>query len=259
MHTRHLRAAAAALAALLSAAGCAAPRSHAAGHGPLACRPPLNPGGRLPGMLNPAYPTAGLYPAPGGLPHDAPGVTLLVRGPTLVLDYGQPLEAGGITRANEVVQGTRSGSWWRAPLAAGYPFRLFGPAVPVFGLIPAPVRTGAAAARASGVWLVTEWDAPQTLTVLRGTAPLAAALPTWQAVPAGVTAKNRAAAAAAVRSATSAGWTPVQRVAATVPCGGGPGQPDPFGDRAELRVPLGVPLLLVAPEYGDLVLEVRAA
>jgi hypothetical protein len=257
MQVRHLRLVAAALAALL-AAGCGAPR-HGAAQGRTVCRPPLNPGGRLPGMLDPAYPTTGLYPAPGGLPHGAPGVTLLVRGPALVLDYGQPLEAGGMTRANEVVQGSQSGGWWRAPLAAGYPFRLFGAAVPIFGLVPAPVRTGTAARGMQGVWLVTEWNAPQTLTLLRGTPALASALKPWQAVPAGVDAKNAAAAAAAVRAALAAGWRPVQRLAAAPPCTGGPGQPDAFGDRAELRLPLGVPLLLVAPEYGDLVLEVRPA
>ncbi len=255
MRISSLRGVAAVVAAALLAAGCAAPRSKSAA-APPTCTRPFDAGARKPGMLNPAYPASGLYPAPGGEPHGVAGVTLLLRGAALVLDYGQPLEAGGVTRHNEVVTGTRSGAWWTAPLAAGYPFRLFGGTVPVFGLVPAPVRTGGAAAGIRDVWLVTEWQAPQTLTVLRGTPALAAALKPWQAVPASVDAKNSAAAAAAVRAAESAGWKPVTAVAATPPCAR-PGQQNPFEDRAELRLPLSVPLLLVAPQYGEMVIEVR--
>ena len=263
MHISSLRAVSAVLGAVLLA-GCAAAgggKPASTGTRPASaqptCTPPFNAGARKPGMLNPAYPAAGLYPAPGGEPHGATGVTLLLQGPALVLDYGQPLESGGVTRRNEVVTGTHSGTWWTAPLAAGYPFRLFGGTVPVFGLVPAPVRTGGAAAGIHDVWLVTEWQAPQTLTVLRGTPALAAALKPWQAVPAVVDAKNSAGAAAAVRAAEASGWKAVAHVAATPACGARPGQQNPFGDRAELQLPLSVPLLLVAPQYGDVVLEVR--
>jgi hypothetical protein len=260
---RHVRTLAATVGLLLAAGGCGtaagAARAPAKNPGHLACRAPFNAGSRLPGLLNPAYPSTGLYPAPGGLPSGGAGVTLLAQGAALVVDYGQPLESGGVTTKNEVVQGTRDGVWWRAPLVAGYPFRLFGPNVPMFALVPAPVRTGAAASGLRAVWLVTEWDSGQTITVLRGTPAQAAALRPWKALPTGISAANAAAAGAQVASALHAGWRNVATVTAAPPCGAAAGQIDPFGDRAELELPLGVPLLVVAPEYGATVLEIEAA
>lgn len=255
---RHVRPLALTLGMLL-AAGCgrlaAAPRDPSR----LACPAPWNAGSRLPGVLNPAYPSTGLYPAPGGEPPaSAPGVTLRALAPTLVVDYGQPLESGAVTTRNEVVQGTASAGWWSAPLAAGYPFRLFGPGVPLFGLIPGPVRSGAQARGVHDVWLVTEWDAAQTLTVLRGTPSLVGQTPGWNPVPSGISAANTAQAAAEVRRAESDGWTELASAAATPACDAAPTQINPFGDRAELRLPLGVPVMLISPEYGSTVLEVTA-
>jgi len=239
---------------LLAAGGCAAPARRVPAR--LTCRAPFNAGARLPGALNPAYPRTGLYPAPGALPPaSAPGVRLRVLAPALVVDYGQPLEIGGVMTANRVVQAVPAQGWWQAPLAAGYPFRLFGPNVPVFGVIPAPVLTGRPAARLRTIWLVTEWDAAQTLTVLKGTEALVGAVPDWQVVPAGVTTAHVQQAAAAVRSLEAAGWQPAGSFVAAPACSAAPGQSDPFGERAALRLPLGVPLLLVSPEFGSLVLQ----
>ena len=250
----HVRPVAATLGALLLLVGCGPPRRSA--H-QLNCAPPWNAGSRLPGVLNPAYPAAGLYPAPGGRPTtSAPGISLHTLGPALVVDYGQPLESGGVTTTNEVVSGTSSGGWWRAPLAAGYPFRLFGPDVPIFGLVPGPVLSGSRAGNLRSVWLVTEWDAAQTLTLLSGTAALAASTPGWKLVPPGVDAAHAQQAAAQVRAAHAAGWKTVATVTAAPACGGTAVGSNPFGDRAELKLPLDVPLMLVSPEYGSVVLEV---
>jgi hypothetical protein len=250
------RATAAALALMLAAAGCAAPRRSAAPD-QTRCKAPFNAGSRLPGALNPAYPAAGLYPAPGGLPPSgAPGVVLRVLAPALVIDYGQPLETGDARTANEVVQGVADNGWWRAPLAAGYAFRLFGVPVPLFAFVPAPVLTGTRARGARTVWVETQWDAAQTLTLLRGSDALAISAPSWRAVPPGVTPAHAQQAQQQIHAAAAAGWQPAGTFVAAPACGGSAGQLGPFGARAALRLPLGVPLLLVSPEDGLLVFEV---
>lgn len=253
----HRRAAAA--AALLLTAGCAQPARHASGPVRYHCSAPFNAGGRIPGVLNPAYPRSGLYPASGdNPPSGAPGVFLRMRAPALVVSYGQPLAATGASPQGSIVTGRPTGTWWQVPLAAGYTFRLFGPAIPLFGVIPAPVLTGAHAARARYVWLVTQWDAVQTLTLLRGSDTLAAVAQSWRLIPPGISATNNDQAAAYVRQAEAEGWQVAGTFPAKPACGASPDHLSPFGARATLKVPLGVPLQLVSPEYGGVVLEVTA-
>lgn len=171
--------------------------------------------------------------------------------------YGQPLERSA-TLHNRLVNGVASGAWETLPLAAGYTFDLFGPAVPIFGVIPAPLMTGTRAAGLKYVWLVTQWTAVQSITVLRGTDALAATAD-WRQVPPGVTPANMQRTAQEIRAAETAGWTPIGVYAAAPACGTTANNLGPFGARATIRLPLGVPLRLVVPEYGSITLTVTDA
>jgi hypothetical protein len=250
---------AALLAAVLVGTGCVAPGAHQAGLPRYRCLAPFNAGWRVPGALNPAYPTTGVYPASGAFPPPgAPGITLRVLAPALVLTYGQPLETAGVRLPTRVVPGAPDGPWQTVPVAAGYTFRLFGAAVPLFGVVPAPVLTGPRAARARFVWLVTQWDAVQDLVVLRGDDALAGSTSPWRLVPPGVTSDSAARARELAAQEQAQGWRAVGRFPATPACGAPPSHLGPFGARATLKLPLDVPLELISPEYGSMVFEVSA-
>lgn len=223
------------------------------------CPRPFNAGSRLPGFLNPAFPLAGLFPASGALPpNGTPGVTLAVRTRTLVLTYGQALEHGAVHVHDRLVPSRASGAWRIVPLAGGYTFQVFGPAVPLFGVVPAPVLSGRRARGLRHVWVVTQWTATQPITVLQGTAALAAAATSRRQVPPAIDAANLRRAAGFVRQAEAAGWKTVGVFNATPACGATATHLGPFGARASLRLPLGVPLELVAPQYGAMILRLTA-
>jgi len=254
---RHLTAA---LSAALLLSGCAG-AAHRANPGGATtgqhCAVPFNAGSRLPGFLNPAYPRSGLYPASGGNPPSAvPSIVLRARSDTLVVTYGQPLEGPATISNGRMVSGVAQGAWQTIPLAAGFTFEMFGPPVPLFGVVPGPVVTGRRAGGMRDVWLVTQWSAAQTLTILRGTNALAEAAAGWRQIPPGVSPANLQRAAATVRTAEAAGWTKVGEYPAEPACGAAPDHLGPFGARAALRLPLNVPLELISPQYGGMVLRV---
>lgn len=257
--------AAVAAATLFLTAGCAQPaqRTKPAGGSTAAthyhCTAPFNAGGRIPRVLNPAYPRTGLYPASGAIPPQGPpGVTLRMRAPALVATYGQPLATAGAGAPGTMTAAALNGAWWQVPIAAGFTFRLFGPTIPVFGVVPAPVLTGRRAIGGRYVWMVTQWDAVQALTLLRGSDALAAAAQPPKLVPTGVSAANERLTAEYVQQAEASGWRLVGSVTALPACGAVADHLSPFGARAALKLPLGVPLQLVSPEYGGVVMEVTA-
>ena len=268
----HIRITATAVALAFTLTGCAAPHpggktgkpstsgastgQPAAGH---RCPSTFLAGSRRPGYLNPAVPSAGLYPAPGGIPSTkAAGVTLMARSPVMVISYGQPLERAATRLHTQMVRARRRGGWWQAPLAANHSFEAFGLYVPLFGIVPGPVLSGHSASGIQSVWLVTQWDAAQSLTLLRGTAGLAAKSPLWRQIPRGITAGGQKRAAQRVRQAKAAGWKQIGVFQATAACGYPATALGPFGARATLKLPLNVPLQLVVPSDGNLVFEVRA-
>jgi|GEM_PF-6651515 len=244
------------LAATCALAACGLPPPAHRSSAPGRCPAPFNAGSRLPGYADPAYPRSGLFPARGGYPpRGAPAVTLRVRARQLVATFGQPLERTA-TLHNKMVTGTASGSWETLSLPAGYTFQLFGPDVPILGVIPGPLLTGSRAAGLKYVWLVTQWTVVQPVTVLRGTEALAAATPDWRQVPPGVGAANMQRVADQIRAAEAAGWTPEGVYAASPACGTTADHLGPFGARASIRLPLGLPLRLIVPEYGSITLVV---
>lgn len=243
------------LAASCLLAACAGPPAQRASGGQR-CTVPFNAGSRLPGYANPAYPRSGLYPAPGGLPPGrAPALTLRVRAAQLVATFGQPLEHTS-TLHSRMVTATPAGNWRTLALPAGYTFDLFGSAVPVFGVVPAPLLSGSHASGLRYVWLVTQWTAVQSITVLQGTPALASSTPDWRQIPPGVASANLKRAAAQVSADETAGWKPVGVYPATAACGTTASNLGPFGARATLRLPLGVPLRLVVPQFGSVTLTI---
>ncbi len=268
----HIRATATAVALACALAGCATvPSGSKTGKPPAGttptsgtatghrCPSTILAGSRRPGYLNPAVPSAGLYPAPGGIPSaKASGVTLLARSPVMVVSYGQPLERAATRLKTHMVRASRHGAWWQTTLAAGYSFEAFGLYVPLFGIVPGPVLSGGSTSGVHSVWLVTQWDAVQSLTLLSGNSTLAAKAPLWRQIPRGITAAGQKRAAARVQQAKSAGWRQLGVYQAKAACGYPATALGPFGARATLKLPLNVPLQLVVPADGNLVFEVRA-
>lgn len=255
--TRQRRYTAAVLGAVIALAGCGpAPHKDASTTGQRCATHALS-GSRLPGFLNPAFPQSGLFPAPGGFPPaGTSGLVLKVRTKALVVTYGQALERAATNAHDRLVSGQTDGTWGTIPLAAGYTFQLFGPPVPLFGVIPAPLITGSRAAGLKYAWVITQWDAVQAITILRGTEALAQSAAGWKQIPPGVSPANLLRAADQVKTAEAAGWTLSGVYKAGPACGAPADHLGPFGARAFIRLPLGVPLQLVAPGYGGMVLRV---
>ena len=263
----HIRLTATAVALACTLTGCATAQPGSKAGKPSAskattgyrCPSTLLAGSRRPGYLNPAVPSAGLYPAPGGIPSArATGVTLLARSPVMVLSYGQPLERAATQLHTRMVRASRHGSWWQAPLAANHSFEAFGLYVPLFGIVPGPVLSGHSASGVHNVWLVTQWDAAQSLTLLRGSTSMAAKAPLWRQIPRGITAAGQKRAAQRVQQAKSAGWKQLGVFQAKAACGYPDTALGPFGARVTLKLPLNVPLQLVVPSDGNLIFEIRA-